>query len=336
MTFSGSFRSKALAVCLATSIFIVLAVLFGAIIDVPIDQAVLISGMGGFAIGAVEEFYVQARAGRWLRTMHPLKSILIYGAVVCVIFFAVIYLGHLFLGRLDRLPDAYARLPITIPMAFGISLFGILVLRVIGFIGLRTLFYLLIGKYHRPVIEKKVFLFLDIRDSTAMVEALGAIKVKALIGKFLFDISKPITDHGGEIYLYTGDGLIAMWDWGKAKVRDNLVGAVDAIYAAVDGEKAEYLDIFERVPEFRIGVHGGDVVISEQGDTKRAIGVYGATINIAARLEQAAKTLGESCLFSADIVAHFGANKDRFDFIGEEAVKGISAPVGMYKFRAAV
>lgn len=42
-------------------------------------------------------------------------------------------------------------------------------------------------------------------------------------------------------------------------------------------------------------MHGGDVVISEQGDTKRAIGVYGATINIAARLEQAAKTLGESC-----------------------------------------
>ena len=63
MTLSGSFRGKALAVCLATGIFVVLAVLFAAIIDVPIDQAVLIAGMGGFAIGAVEEFYVQARAG---------------------------------------------------------------------------------------------------------------------------------------------------------------------------------------------------------------------------------------------------------------------------------
>ena len=175
MTFSGSFRSKALAVCLATGIFIVLVVPFAVIIDVPVDQAVLIAGMGGFAISAVEEFYVQARAGRWLRTMHPLKSILFYSAVVCVIFFAAVYLGHLFLGRIDQLPDAYARLPITIPMAFGISLIGILVLRVVGFIGLRTLFYLLIGKYHRPVIEKKVFLFLDIRDSTAMGEALGAI-----------------------------------------------------------------------------------------------------------------------------------------------------------------
>ena len=64
MPLSGSFRSKALAVCLAAGILIVLAVLFSAIIDVPIDQAVLIAGMGGFAISAVKEFYVRARAGR--------------------------------------------------------------------------------------------------------------------------------------------------------------------------------------------------------------------------------------------------------------------------------
>ena len=77
------------------------------------------------------------------------------------------------------------------------------------------------------------------------------------------------------------------------------------------------------------------MVISEQGDVKRAIGVYGDTINIAARMEQTAKTRGESCIFSADIVEHLGGDKERFEFLGEESVKGISGPIPIYKYSAA-
>ena len=48
-------------------------------------------------------------------------------------------------------------------------------------------------------------------DSTALAERLGAIEMKSFLGKFLFDISAPITNNGGDIYLYKGDGLIALW-----------------------------------------------------------------------------------------------------------------------------
>lgn len=333
MTLSASFRKKLVSVGLATGIFMVLGVLAAGTIDVPADQAILIGGLGGFAISAFEEFYVQGAAGRWMRAAHPAASILIYSVIVCVVFIATSILVHLLLGRLDELPAAYARLPITIPMVFAVSLVGVLALRVTGFIGAKTLAYLLVGKYHRPVIERKVFLFLDMRDSTATVEAIGPIKAKALIGKFLFDFSKPITDNEGDIYVYTGDGLIAMWDWRDAIRSNNIVRAVDAIYQSVQRERAEYLDSYGRVPEFRIGVHGGDVVISEQGDAKRAIGVYGDTINIAARMEQQAKALGEQCIFSAAVADALAEDKGRLEFIGEDRVKGISTPIALYKYR---
>ena len=58
-------------------------------------------------------------------------------------------------------------------------------------------------------------------------------KIKSLVGKFLFDISKPITDYGGEIYLYKGDGLIAIWDWREAVRDDKILRAIDAVFAAV-------------------------------------------------------------------------------------------------------
>src|SRR6516165_3297342 len=94
------------------------------------------------------------------------------------------------------------------------------------------------------------------------------------VGKFLFDISKPITNYGGEIYLYKGDGLIALWNWNEAIRRNRILRAIDAIFASVRREQGEYQRQFGVVPRFRIGVHGGEVVVSEQGDTKRAIGVY--------------------------------------------------------------
>ena len=320
-------RHKLRIVLAITILLVAFIVMAAAAIGAPIDVALVTGALGGFAIASFEEFYVQGRAGIWMRTMRPVFSIAIYSAVLCIIFFVVQQVAHYATGREAQLVDAYRRLPVTIPLLFVIGFFGVLSLRIVGFIGGRNLFNLLIGRYLRPIIETKVFLFLDMKDSTLAVEKLGQIGAKAFIGKFLFDISRPITEHRGEIYLYTGDGLIGMWDWRNALADDNIVAAVDAIFNAVERERDAYLREFGQVPEFRIGVHGGDVAISEQGDTKRAIGVYGATINIAARMEQTAKNLGVGCVFSAAVVNQLSDSATGFGTAGEAKVKGISGPV---------
>ncbi len=212
---------------------------------------------------------------------------------------------------------------------------GILVMRTVHFIGIETLFHLTVGTYHRPVIQQKVLLFLDINASTRIAERLGAIQTKSLVGKFLFDISKPITDHGGEIYLYKGDGLVALWDWREAVRDQKMLRAIDAIFATIDRERADFLQQFGIVPSFRIGVHGGEVVVSEQGDTKRAIGVYGSTINIAARMEEAAKAHNVECVISGDVAEALCERDGRLLPIGHEKVRGISAEIAIFEYRAA-
>jgi class 3 adenylate cyclase len=42
--------------------------------------------------------------------------------------------------------------------------------------------------------------------------------------------------------------------------------------------------------------HGGEVVVSQDGDIRRAIGIWGDVINIAARLEQAGRELARDRL----------------------------------------
>ena len=157
----------------------------------------------------------------------------VYTIVVVILFLIAIHVTHVMLWPFYKLPVPYGRLPVVIPVVIAFSVIGIVVMRTAHFIGIETLFHLTVGTYHRPVLQEKVLVFLDINNSTALAEQLGAVRTKSLVGKFLFDISKPITDHGGEIYLYKGDGLIALWDWREA-VRDNrILRTIDAIFATI-------------------------------------------------------------------------------------------------------
>jgi adenylate cyclase len=330
---SISTRRKLTSILLAVTIFALLAGLTSFATRGSIIYAIIDSILVGTGVGLFEQFYVQSLRGRWLRSMHPLLSITIYTAFVAVLFVVAIHLSHLLTGQWDTLPRAYRRLPFALPLVIAFSVIGIVVMRTVHFIGIETLFHLMIGTYHRPVIQEKVLLFLDINDSTSLSERLGAVQIKSLVGKFLFDISKPITDHGGEIYLYKGDGLIALWNWDEAMRGNKILRAIDAVFAAVRREEAAYQREFGVVPRFRIGVHGGEVVVSEQGDTKRAIGIYGSTINIAARMEEAAKAHGVGCAISGDVAQALSDDERQLQPLGDEQVKGISVEIPIFEYR---
>jgi len=80
-------------------------------------------------------------------------------------------------------------------------------------------------------------------------------------------------------------------------------------------------------------VHGGEVVVSEQGDTKRAIGVYGSTINIAARMEEAAKAHDIACAISGDVARALADGEPQLLPLGDEQVKGISVEIPIFEYR---
>ena len=106
------------------------------------------------------------------------------------------------------------------------------------------------------------------------------------------------------------------------------------MFTAVEREQTAYHEDFGVVPAFRIGVHGGEVVVSEQGDTKRAIGVYGNTINIAQRMEKAAKARGVACVISGDVVgALLRAPDNRLVPLGYEKVRGVLTEIPIFEYR---
>ncbi|MGH8432624.1 MAG: hypothetical protein ACREUF_19720 [Solimonas sp.] len=71
----------------------------------------------------------------------------------------------------------------------------------------------------------------------------------------------------------------------------------------IDAEADRYRARFGVVPAFRAALHGGEIVAGEIGDVRREIAYVGDTLNVAARLLDAAKMLGHDVLVSADVLA---------------------------------
>lgn len=326
----GVTRKRLAAVAVSTIVFSIASMFVARALDLAMGYMLIGAPLLGLSISSFEVFYYQADRGRWLREMHPLKSNLIYILILTGLFIIIHQANYAIRGRWEELASVYERYPAAIPALLAASLLAVMVLRVINFVGGKTIFSLLVGKYHRPTRERKIFLFLDINGSTKIVESLGPEKTNQLFGKFMFDASAPIADHDGEIYRYQGDGFIATWDWKAGGRVAGILEAVDGLYATVARERPEYERRFGVCPDFRIGIHGGDVIVCEEGDVRRNIAFYGDAINIAARMESKAKEVGMDCVLTSDIATLLDDPEGRLVDLGKENVRGIDQDIAIY------
>ena len=124
----------------------------------------------------------------------------------------------------------------------------------------------------------------------------------ALLNEFFRNVSDAALECGAEIYKYVGDEAILTWPDAAVRSGDCLACPFMARdFIAADGKG--YQRRFGVVPEFRAALHCGEIVTGEIGDVRREIAYVGDTLNVTARLLDAAKSLGHAVLVSEDALA---------------------------------
>ena len=169
-------------------------------------------------------------------------------------------------------------------------------------LGRGVLVGLILGRYHRPRQEVRVFLFVDLRGSTGIAEELGNLRYHAFLKRFVDDVSTSATRHGGDVHRFVGDEVVLTWTEPKGMEDAACVRAVFAMADAIDQSSGDYLADFGVVPSFWAGLHMGPVVTGEIGTVKHEIVYLGDTPNTAARIEQACRDFERTFLASADVV----------------------------------
>ena len=67
------------------------------------------------------------------------------------------------------------------------------------------------GKYHKPVEEERIFMFLDLKSSTTIAEKIGHKKFYGMLNNFFGLITEPVLQTRAEIYQYVGDEIVFTW-----------------------------------------------------------------------------------------------------------------------------
>jgi adenylate cyclase len=149
--------------------------------------------------------------------------------------------------------------------------------------------------------EKKLaILFADIRGFTPFAEHLLPYDVVHVLNRYYYEVGRAISDNGGRIDNYMGDGLLALFGMDDPQgAARQAVGAGLGMIAAVEHLKPYVEKIYGRSFEIGIGIHYGEVVVGAIGapDMKR-VTVIGDAVNLASRIESATKRCGARLLIS--------------------------------------
>lgn len=163
---------------------------------------------------------------------------------------------------------------------------------------------ILTGEYHHPRIQNRIFIFLDINESTSIAEKLGHEKYFNMLRSFFNDITLPVLANDGEIYQYVGDEIVLTW----LNTPENKIKSLKFIrnaYYLMERLAARYEKKFGQQPRFKAGIHAGDVTAGFVGLIKKELIYSGDTMNTTARIRSMSHELNEAFILSEDFMHDF-------------------------------
>ena len=165
------------------------------------------------------------------------------------------------------------------------------------------LFKYITGLYHRPKEVERVFMFADMKSSTAIAEKLGNLEFGNLLQDFFSDISEAVFKSRGEVYGYVGDEIIVNWKYQHAINDNQCIRCFFDMQKAISIRSEYYLRKYGVVPELKAGLHAGKVVVMWVGDQKKEIVYLGDVLNTASRIQSECNRLGEKLLASGQVIS---------------------------------
>lgn len=300
------------------------------------EVSVFVSIPLGLTFGFLHTFIYS----RLVRNKNVLVNIIVRSAVFLIlsiaILFTITYLDRLHYGiNTDNSTGILTRsalLSIFIYMLVTESLISIFITlrRDLGGSYFRNI---MVNTYRNPKEEIRVFMFLDMENSTPAVYELGDLSFSRYIQDCFYDLSDIVLEHKGDIYQFVGDEAVITW---KVAGKFNYGKCLDLYFSFIDlleSRRGYYQDKYERMPTFRCAIHTGKVSTALVGDYSREIAFHGNVLNLCARLQAVCKENNASVLVSDAFYSSLDSYTQPYKFepVSILSLKGI--PYGQAAYR---
>ena len=203
-------------------------------------------------------------------------------------------------------------------------------------LGINVLKNLLLGKYHNPKQENRIFMFLDMKGSTNAAEKLGHLKYS----RYLQDIFKLITDlvidYKAEIYQFVGDEVVLTWKSDVGYRNNNALHFFYGFQAILEENNSYFSRNYDTIPIFKAALHRGDVSVAEVGEINTQIAYHGDVVNTTSRIQELCNAYNTHLLVSEMFMIGMESPPPNFkENAAEINLRGRSQPVTIYSMELA-
>ncbi|MBI2429092.1 MAG: adenylate/guanylate cyclase domain-containing protein [Ignavibacteriales bacterium] len=269
----------------------------------------------GFALGVVTAVIELIILPKIISRLSFLLSLIIRVIGYVVITMPIVYYGiiieemiilHTSFENVVNEPgftSAATRIMLLVTIFSTISALGVSFVRLVSKkFGQGILLQYVLGKYHQPREEERIFMFMDLRSSTSIAEQLDHKKYHKFLNDIFHDISEPILEYRGEIYQYVGDEVVVTWSIGSGIKDERCIRCFFAISQVLERKNPHYIKKYGVEAKMKAGLHCGLVTTGEIGDLKTEIVYHGDAVNTTSRIQEMCNDLRASLLVSGDLL----------------------------------
>lgn len=324
-------------------IFFIIIGIIGTLVNLRTDDYPVVRGMVAILIfgilTAIHEIIISPKIQKRNFSINFISTVLYYYITFTIVIVLMGYATQVYkhgktwsqafqIDYYTIFPDGIGQLMLMLGMA-------VVLLVIVRFsnvmLGQGVLFKYFSGKYHRPRSEKRIFMFLDLKSSTEIAEKLGHEKYSNFLKDFFNKIDEAILETKGYLFQYVGDEIVMIWGYKKGFENNNILKFYRMIKEILENSKEEFLQKYGIIPEYKAGIHCGEVSITEIGSIRKSIAYHGDPINTAARVCAQCKELDAELLISGDVYENLATHDlESIKYLGEFLLKGKKNKMPIY------
>ena len=172
-------------------------------------------------------------------------------------------------------------------------------------------------------------MFIDLRNSTPIAEKLGHKEYFQFIRDVIYCLAAGIAEHEGRIYQYVGDEIVAWWPSSGPNAKKCVNSLIEA-RKILNMNTEVFRRAYDIVPEYKVGIHTGDVTVGQVGIAKKELVMSGDTINTAARIRSACTELNQKFLVSKEMIELLDMKDWQTESMGMVDLKGKNEDIELF------
>ena len=171
----------------------------------------------------------------------------------------------------------------------------------------------------------------DLVGFTRIADAVPAAQLMPLLNDYADAVVGAVTEHGGEVLKFIGDGILAMFPFPGAPACMRALDAAEAAMAAVATLSARRAAAGQPRTGLHLALHVGEVLYGNIGSRERLdFTVIGPAVNELARIEGMGRTLDQPLIASEAFGSLSAPARRRLVSLGRYALRGVRRPQELF------